>query len=322
MLLKLLRKKLNKPSFQPGWLVFSHDEQGLRWLHMVGSTNKIARIMAWGHLPPPGTLVHQLGAIALHSRLNKYRCLATLQMEEYQIVQSELPSVPEEELRQALRWSIRELVDYSVDDIGVDYLLVPGDKNRSSTNRSAYVICAQRSALNRYTEAFSSLKGSLHVCDVPETAHRNLSMLCAANGNSNVLLGISPDYSILTFTLGEELCMARRIEVGLTLLERSTGDQRLALFDRILLEVQRSLDAFERQFHFAPLKRVCVSPLPDSVDLVSYLEGNLDLPVETFDFTSTLDFSSAQELIRPNNLAAYLTLIGAGLRDEDALEGS
>lgn len=310
-----------KPAFQPGWLAFARDEHGLRWVHVVQAPgDDKAQVLAWEHLPPEADLARQLGAVSMKGRLKRHRCLVTLHADEYQIVQAELPAVPEEEMRQALRWSVRELLEYDVQDLGIDYLEVPGDKARGGAGRPAYVVCAMRPSLQRYVDAFSSIKARLHVSDVPETAHRNLAARCDVAGHGTALLGVMPDHSLLTFTHEGELCMSRRIEVGLLALERASAGERPQLLDRMLLEVQRSLDAFERQFHFAPLSRLLVSPLPDEIDLVPFLIDNLYQKVEQLDLTQYFDFSEVADLLAPQSLASCLTLLGAGLRDESALE--
>jgi MSHA biogenesis protein MshI len=313
-------KRARPPSFRPGWLAFAQDEQGLRWLHMVHEPGEKPRVLAWESLPASNDIVLQVRATALAGKLKRHRCLAVLKSDEYQIVQAELPPVSPEELRQALRWSIRESVDYPVEDVGADYLEVPFDKSRGGASRSAYVVCARRSTLNRYVAAFASVKARLHVCDVPETAHRNLAALCGVEGKGVALLGVMPGYCLLTFTLDGELCLARRIEIGLDAMLAADVAQRTQQFDRILLEVQRSLDAFERQFHFASLSRLLVSPLPDKVDLMPFLVDNLEQKVESLDLDEIIDFSAVPDLAQPGQLAACLALLGAALRSEDAIE--
>ncbi|MDB5814749.1 MAG: mannose-sensitive agglutinin biosis protein MshI [Rhodocyclales bacterium] len=312
-------KRARTPSFKPGWLAFAHDDQGLRWLHMLQVPGEKPRVLAWQSLPA-GDILPQMRAVSLAGKLKRYRCMAVLKSDEYQIVQAELPAVPPEELRQALRWGIRELVDYPVEDVGVDYLEVPFDKSRGGVSRAAYIVCAKRAVLGRYVAAFTAVKARLHVSDVPETAHRNLAALCAVEGKGVALLGVTPGYCLLTFTLDGDLCLARRIEIGLDAMLGADATQRAQQFDRILLEVQRSLDAFERQFHFASLSRLLVSPLPDKVDLMPFLVDNLEQKVESLDLNEIIDFSAVPDLAQPGQLAACLALLGAGLRSEDAIE--
>ncbi|MDB5801907.1 MAG: mannose-sensitive agglutinin biosis protein MshI [Rhodocyclales bacterium] len=313
-------RRSSKPAFRPGWLVCAQDEHGFRYLHMVHVQGEKPRVLAWENLPAGSDIAQQIRAAAVAGKLRRHRCMAVLNTNEYQIVQAELPTVPDEEIRPALRWTVRELVDYPVDQIGADYLEVPFDKSRGGVSRSAYIVCAKRSVLDRYVDAFESVKARLHVTDVPETAHRNLATLCGAEGKGVALLGVTQDYCLLTFTLDGELCMARRIDVGLRAMLAADSSQRVQQFDRVLLEVQRSLDAFERQFHFAPLSRLLVSPTPDTVDLMPFLVDNQDMKVESLDLSELIDFSAVPELAQPGQLANCLNLLGAGLRSEDAIE--
>ncbi|HEX5125386.1 MAG TPA: hypothetical protein VFW00_01470, partial [Rhodocyclaceae bacterium] len=266
-------------------------------------------------------LSQQLSGISVRGKLKRFRCLATLRTDEYQILQAELPAVPPDEIRQALRWSIRELVDYPVDDVGADYLEIPVNNEQMGV-RAAYVVCARGTALSRYVNAFESAKAKLMVADVAETAHRNLAALCPVGDNGILLVAVMPDHCLLTFARKGELCMSRRIDVGLTALMDADENRRSELFDRILLELQRSLDGFERQFHFAPLAKIMVSPLPDDIHLLPFLVDNLYQKVESLDLATLMDFSAVPALANPAIQSAYLTLLGAGLRDETATDAN
>ena len=302
-----------KTKHHPGWLVLQAETGGVRWLHMHHEAGHKPAVTACG-FGGGADFASALQTLRVPGKLQRYRCITALRSDEYQLLQAELPSVPDDELRDAFRWGLRELVDKPVDDLGVDYLEIPVDQARvTGGNRPAYAVCAPLTVLQRYQAAFAAQKGKLSVVDVPECAHRNLAGLLAHNEGSIALLSLMTDHCLLSFTFKGELCMARRIEVGMRALV-DQPDRRLALLDSMLLEMQRSLDGFERQFHFAPLSRVLVSSMPDDLDISSFLADNIYLPVLPLELGELIDLRAVPALADPMMQAEYLTLLGAGLR--------
>ena len=82
--------------------------------------------------------------------------------------------------------------------------------------------------------------------------------------------------------------------------------------------MQRSLDHFDRQFHFITLSKLVVFPAGElGSALHGYLKGNLDVPVEVLNLESVLDLSKVPELKPAENQARYFKALGAALRHEE-----
>src|SRR5438105_8100046 len=90
--------------------------------------------------------------------------------------------------------------------------------------------------------------------------------------------------------------------------------QRAEHLERIALEVQRSLDHFERQFHYVPLSKLLLGPLPRDIGLQEYLASSIDGVVESADLATVVEFSGVPALYPVERQAQYLPLIGAALR--------
>src|SRR5262245_15939083 len=84
-----------------------------------------------------GSTVEMLRRLRKSLRADRFRCAALLQPGEYQLQLVEAPSVPAEELKSAVRWKLKDLLDYPVDSATVDVADVPSD--RSGTARTHYV---------------------------------------------------------------------------------------------------------------------------------------------------------------------------------------
>ncbi len=126
------------------------------------------------------------------------------------------------------------------------------------------------------------------------------------------------DEGLLTFTQAGELLVARHIDVSARQLQAADSERRGVLFERIALDVQRSLDNFDRMFSAVPLARLLVAAIPGVDGFVGHLRENLTVKVETLDLATALDLDSVPALRDPLRQFQCLRPVGAALRDEAA----
>ena len=119
------------------------------------------------------------------------------------------------------------------------------------------------------------------------------------------------------FTRGGELYLARRIEVSLAQLIEADAGRRNQYFERIALELQRSLDHFDRQYHYVTVAKLLLAPMPQEIGLQQYLAANIYVPVESIDLGAVMAFPGVPELKHPARQAQCLFTIGAALRGEE-----
>ena len=257
-----------------------------------------------------------LSRVRREAHLDKFRCSTLLAAGEYQLQVLEAPSVPQAEVKQAVRWRLKDVLDYAVDAATIDVLSVPTDPASPTRTRSVFAVAAKNELVAARMEMFSAAKIPLAVIDIPEMAQRNMAALFEVKGRGLALLSIDEDRGLLTFTAGGELYLSRSVDVGFTQLLLADAAQRAQLFDRIVLELQRSLDHFDRQFSSLPVAKVLVAPMSDDVGLESYLVENLYVPVAVADLESVLDFTQVPELAGKAMQAQHFMSLGAALRSE------
>jgi MSHA biogenesis protein MshI len=84
------------------------------------------------------------------------------------------------------------------------------------------------------------------------------------------------------------------------------------------LELQRSLDHFDRQYHFITMSKLMLGPMGDSrAGLQQYLATNLYIPVDVLDLDGVLDMSRVPDLRQPDSQQRFFLTIGAALRHEE-----
>jgi MSHA biogenesis protein MshI len=269
-----------------------------------------------------GSQLELLQAARKEYHLDKHRCATLLDKNRYQFQLLDAPSVAEAEMKSAVRWRLKDFLDYPVESATVDVLTVPADQAAPTRGRSVFAVAARNQDVEACMKLFSHARIPLGVIDIAETAQRNIATLFETDQRAVAMLSFYGDSGLLTFSARGELYLTRRIEVTLDQLLQSTPETRTPLFERIALELQRSLDHMDRQFSYVPIGRVLIAPLRGDIPLAEYLKSNVSSAVERADLSEVLEFQNAPGLANPEEqMEAWLTL-GAALRAEaGAVEG-
>jgi MSHA biogenesis protein MshI len=180
-----------------------------------------------------------------------------------------------------------------------------------------YAVAAHNRLIERRQALFDNAKLAVRVIDIPEMAQRNVSALLESDDKGLAMLSFHADSALLTITYGGELYLSRRIDVSLAQLQDLDSEQRNAAYDRVTQELQRSLDHFDRQYHFVTLSRLILAPVGELVPAIeSHLAENLYLPVEALNLERVVDISKVPELKSTQAQHRYFMSVGAAMRHE------
>jgi MSHA biogenesis protein MshI len=245
--------------------------------------------------------------------LDRYVCSTLLTEGQYQLIQTDAPdaSLPVTEVREALRWKMKDVVSFPVDAAAVDYVSLP-----ASRSPQVLVALADENAVRTLVQNFQAAKVELDTIDLPEFSQRNIATLFAEADRGQAVLIFDDVEGMLSFSSGGELCVVRHIEIPARNLATSDPERRANLYERIALDLQRSLDNFDRSFSNVPLAKLLVAPVPGAEGFLDYLRANLLMPVEALDITSRLDISATPALLDPLRQAQMMRALGAALREE------
>ena len=308
----------NKAKKTESWLSFAMLADGIAAAsiaRVAGSKPSVDTCVFYGG-NPGADLLEKAGR---ELRAATYHCTTVLSGGEYQMLAVEAPNVPADELKTAVRWRLKDMLDFHVDDATIDVLDIPADKNATvRTNHGMFAVAARNSVIEKRQAVFAEAKVGLSVIDIPEMAQRNISTLLEPEGRGLAMLSFGADGGLLTVTFTGELYLSRRIDVTLEQLLESDNDRKNASFDKITLELQRSLDHFDRQFHFISVSKLLLAP-SGVTGLEEYLSSNLYTPVQTMDLGDALDISGIPELQDKAAQQRFFFTIGAALRHEETL---
>ena len=236
---------------------------------------------------------------------------------EYQLLQVEAPNVPDEEIKSAVRWSIKDSLNFHVDDAALDVFTIPSGTAIGERKKSLYVVAASSVVIKKCTDLFQRAHMKLRVIDIPEMAQRNVAALYEQEGRALALLAFDDSGGLLTFTCNGELYLARRIEISIGQLQDANETLRQQYVDRLELEMQRSIDHFDRQFSHLGVNRLLVSA-PQELGLVEQLGNYLGMPVQKLELSEVMDFSATPELVAEDAQVYAFHVIGAAMRQEEA----
>jgi MSHA biogenesis protein MshI len=302
---------------QPGWLaLLLHDDQ-VEVVHVKRGVNGRPQVLMCDSYRKEESNAVTLSRMSKELKLERYRCTTLLERDAYQLHQIDAPNVPPAEMKQAVRWRMKDLVDYPLEAATIDVLDIPADARAPAPDHAVYAVTAPNTAIERCAAPFTASRVPLQCIDIPELAQRNVAALFERDGGGVVMLAFHRDDGLLTFSRAGELYNSRRIEVSLPQLLEADEDRRAAYFERIALEVQRSINHLGRQYHYVPLVKVLLGPVPPELRLGEYLSSIVKVPVESVDLASVIDFAAVPELQEIALQSRYAQAIGAALRDDE-----
>ncbi len=214
---------------------------------------------------------HVLAAMITGRQLARAPVSAVISPDDYQLVQVEAPQVAPAELRAAVRWKLRDLINFPLDEAVIDTFEMP-DPARKTQARMVFALAARSSAVQRLAGLIAPRARGFDVIDIPELCLRNLSALLPQDGAGVALLAFGPDFAHLLITCRGILHVTRRIDLSRAV--TSTEVLELDAMPRpdvgaLALEVQRSLDYYENVYDLPPISELVFAPVDDRVAAIA-----------------------------------------------------
>lgn len=243
-------------------------------------------------------------------RLQNLPCTTLLNIDDYKLLLVEKLEVPPAEMRAAIRWRIRDQIDFHIDDATVDVFDAPPEGARGARER-LYVVVTRTSAVRAQIDRLRSQGTRPEIVDIPELALRNIIAQLPENSAGVAMLYLESNRGLIVLVRDSTLYLARSLDIGYQDLE--SADAR-PLWDKLSLEIQRSLDYYDRHFQQAPISQVLMAPIPASApELADGLSERLGLPVR---FVSLDEVLTIEKPVSPQEAAHCFLSVGAALRKE------
>ena len=150
-------------------------------------------VLAWDSFAVEGGELAALKRLRGARRVGQEPCTTLLHQGQYQLLQTEAPAVAPEELREALRWRVKEMVDFPMDQAVVDVLGMPSLQAGSGRAPQVFVVAASHAQLTPRIHLFQDAKLPLTAIDIPELAQRNVAALFEEENRGLALLAFDDE---------------------------------------------------------------------------------------------------------------------------------
>lgn len=231
----------------------------------------------------------------------------------YSLLQVEVPEVSQEELKNAVRWRIKDLIDFHIDDAVIDLIPLPQSK-RAGSPKLMYVVAARSAYVQNTIQQLESSGLTIRSIDIAELALRNMTFADTEENRAGAILYLSENLSLIEICDNGSLCLSRQINMDMSRLDLNSEEKRMEVMDMLSLEVQRSLDYYESQFASGAASKLnIVSECLTSVDEFREVAGSyLTVPINKL---TALDSIKGIEKFEGELVASCLPTIGGAIRD-------
>lgn len=346
-------------------LVLAWADQTLAWVHARRSAD-IFTVQQWGVQMQGSAALADFARQPELSALHGQTLHVMLRPSQYQILQIDAPAVPADELRAAVRWKIRDLVETHLDDLTIDVMRV-GDEQVRGSGR-VFVVVTRNSVVSQMLALAEALDATVAVIDIQDTAQRNLQNRIARQANrpdraNAALVLVDARQALLTISAREELFYTRRIDLaegflqsrwittadgheavaaapdpfaavpeyvpGSSLGDPFSGGYHSAFGDsfsagvpgtggderaqRFVVEVQRSLDLWDRTWSSIALDTLRVYAGERTGELAQWLTGELGMSVGSLELPEVFPGFAGGSA---TDAALCWPLLGSLLRDD------
>lgn len=299
--------------YDEGWLAVVRQGDRLDLAHVICAVGKRPEVRLCDSFRIEKDEADALSRLAQSRNLKRYRCATLLAESDYRVVQVEAPNVPAEERVQATRWLLKDQLDFPVASAALAVADIPTEGNRQA---NVFAVAAPAEVIGARMALFGDAKVALEAIDIPEMAVRNVAVLFEEENRGLAFLALIEGNGLLIITYRGELYLSRRIDLSSAALAQASEEKRGQMLERLALELQRTLDNFDRQYGFISVSRLLVASDYDCTGTTAALADNLYLPVQAVDLAPVADFNGLPELASLERQAQGLLAIGAALRTD------
>ncbi|MDI9246666.1 PilN domain-containing protein [Marinobacter sp. CHS3-4] len=234
-----------------------------------------------------------------------------LPLDQYQVFQLDRPEgVEESELGDALKWKLKDFLDFSPSDAVSDVFPFPKDASRGRGDL-VNVVAARKSLVRELVDLVENSDLELVSIDIAELALRHLVARLDESQRGAALVHMRGRYGQMVVCKGDVLYLSRRLDVAAEDLHDASRQENAV--QSLALEMQRSLDYYESQLGQVPPALIRFVTRDTSLPLSSMLGSYLAGVVEPLDWSDV----GVEDGIDSRCLVAWSASLAAANRSSD-----
>lgn len=252
---------------------------GVAMVLMQNAGEKSGSIIAHGFVESVGqqAQTQALNDWVKSNGAEKVPCHCVLPQGEYDLLQIERPAVDEQEVANAIKWKIQDLIPYDIERAVIDYYPMPD--SAKSHIQQINVAVANESVIGAYVDAIADAKITNSVIDISELVLKNMLEFSELSTGTFAVLVLNQQVGEIYIFKDSVLYVVRDFKIGIAQLE--TAENQESTFDSILLEVQRSVDYFESYFGLGGISKLYISPKMSELEkMANYLQNYVGFEID------------------------------------------
>jgi len=260
---------------------------------------------------PPDAFGATLTKLVNKHRLTDKNCHWILPTGKYQLLLLEELPVTDAEFQSAIRWKVKELIKFPIEDALIDTFKLPQAKIPGSKS-TMMVAITQLSYLNQFTHFIHQSGLKLTEVTIPELSLKNITSLYEEAGSSTALIYLQDKSTSIIISNDKTFYLTRKLDWGLDKLSVPvTQETPNPFIDQLALELQRSLDYYQSQWRtFLPSRILLASAGLTAAEIPGYLSTRLGIQVQPLVFSEMVNVNEQVEIDKINQ---GLATFGAAL---------
>lgn len=272
---------------KPGICCASLYPEGLALAYIIRVQDKPPILQYCQFIPcAAADLVMTLTDWVNEHQLNGAACVWLLQTVDYKLLN--IPALPVEtnEMAAALRWHIKDLIDFPIADAAIDYFPAPATVAMGKKSNNINVVVSRVGQLQSIANSIQNSGLILTTIDIPELALRNCAALFDKTEQGVALIWTNYAINQLIIVAKQYLYHSRVIDepnlVKIAEQKIETVDNALGKqLEKFILGLQRSLDYYQSQLRqLVPATMLITLNQPVLLDYLSSHLINKLIPLE------------------------------------------
>jgi MSHA biogenesis protein MshI len=313
---------------KPGLCAINFCDNGIAIAHVIREAKQKPALKFCSFIPfeniqmaDQQKIITVLKQVFKEQQLQGVACSWILQPDSYRLLSMESLPVAEDELLAALRWRVKDLIDFPITETSIDYFSIP-NQHEHEKEKYLYVIATKTKYLQDQTQTIKDSGFDLNIIDITELALRNIVQLLPEDKGGIGLIEFNSSGVKLILTKEGCIYLVRQIDlrtksplvINLTDSEQEAWLTKIKL-SKLVEEIQRSFDYYETQLDQPPITKLVVTPA--SHPLLAELQAQFPTEIIGLDLNQLLTYEGNGGELKEAVSSPCLVAIGGALRSSE-----
>lgn len=252
------------------------------------------------------TLAESLIADAKRLHLIGQKCRLVLTPNQYQLVMMDTVDVPETEMAKALKWRLKGLIEYPLNDIAMDAFSIP-PHGVAKQQKKAFVAVTSLSKLREKLALFEAAYIDIAEVGITELALEKICALIPLQHNAPIIvISLEAKNAQLHIFYNSQLYLVRVLQLSINFSDENPDHHRSTL-----LEIQRSIDYCLVTLKIPEPQGIFFTPgFGEAKYLLEYLKVEQTKPIQLIDLNALL---SLTEPLTPKDQQDMFNSVGGAI---------